>query len=149
MFHLYHSAHDANAVFTLVNILGSILNDQRFKTLGNKKRFDYSILKQATILMFDMDNCLAVAKFLKFYYENLHLMNFDHVAEITLYLISEKFFEFFFHWSWHVRNTFYHIILYKVNNQIRLSDLVSRNTSGGRRKSLENSKEPSNYSVMV
>jgi hypothetical protein len=144
------SALDANAVFTLVNILESIFADAKFRNKGNNSRFDYSILKRAVIVMLDLDHCLAIAKFLKLYYKNSYLMNFDHVAEIFIYISQHKFFEFFFHWSWHLRNTFYHLILYIINFQIRNSEIISSDNSvGGRRKSLGDMREVSNYSEMV
>jgi hypothetical protein len=113
-------------------------------------RFDYSILKRAVIVMLDFDHCLAIAKFLKMYYKNSLIMNFDHVAEILIHIHQHKFFEFFFHWSWQLRNIFYHIILYIINFQIRNSEILSSDNSwGGRRKSFGDSKEVSNYSEVV
>ena len=130
-------------------MLESIFSDTKFKKKGNNTRFDYSVLKRAVILMLDLDHCLAIAKFLKLYYNNTSLMNFDHVAEIYIYIHQNKFFDFFFHWSWQIRNVFYHIILYKINFQIRSYDFISTDNSWGRRKSVGELKEVSNYSEIV
>lgn len=100
--------------------------------------------------MLDLDHCLAIGKFLKLYYKNSFVMNFDHVAEILIYIHQQKFFVFFFHWSWQLRNIYYHIILYIINFQIRYSDIISSDNSlGGRRKSFGDNKEVSNYSELV
>jgi len=50
-------------------------------------------------------------------------MSFDHVAEGFIYIFNTKFYEFFFHWSWQVRNIFYHIYLFTVNHRIRNMNL--------------------------
>jgi hypothetical protein len=46
-------------------------------------------------------------------------MSIEHVHETVLYLFDIFFFKMFFHWSWHVRNMYYHFILFTIQHRFK------------------------------
>jgi len=66
-------------------------------------------------VILETDHSLCVAKFFWFYYRNTHIMSIENVHETVLYLFDFFFFKLFFHWSWHVRNMYYHFLLFTIH----------------------------------
>lgn len=46
-------------------------------------------------------------------------MSINHLAEICQSVFISKFYSFFFHWSWQVRNIFFYFILYIIGFRIK------------------------------
>lgn len=75
-----------------------------------------------------MDHSLCVSKFLWLYYKNAHIMSIDHLEAFLTDVYRTKFYKLFFHWSYQVRNVFYHLTLfiidYRIRNDTNISDTV-------------------------
>ena len=114
------NVYDVTGIFNLVNIINSIFKE--FSKRNENKvfdKFDYSILSKALKAIIKVDHSLTISKFFLFYYNNSHLMTNVHLGEICQSIFISKFYNYFFHWSYEVRDKFYHYILYIMGFRIK------------------------------
>lgn len=108
------NANDTNGVFMIFKILDRLFHEADQAISDLKSNFDYNLLKKCMNILIERDHSLCLGKVIWFLYENAHLMNEEHLNDMLLNLLENKFWNLFFHWSWQVRNIFYHFILYIV-----------------------------------
>ena len=87
-------------------------------------QFNYNIIQQAFIITMNTENSLSISKFILFYYKNAHLIPMKHLINIVNIIFIPNFFNFFFHWSFQIREVFYYILLYIF--EYRLKDRIAK-----------------------
>lgn len=115
------NAYDSPSVFMAVKILDSFFEiyTANKKSLSFSYKFDYDLLKNPFNIVCDIDNALCIAKYLWLYYKHGHVMSIIHMNEVLIDIFRNKFFVLFFHWSWQVRDIFYHLLWYIVSHRIK------------------------------
>ena len=114
------NVYDVTGIFNLIDIIDLI-----FKKFHEKypnqlfAKFNYNIISQAMKAIIQIDHSLCVAKFILFYYKNVHLMPISHIGEICNSVFISKFYNLFFHWSFEVRDKFYYFILYIIGFRLK------------------------------
>jgi hypothetical protein len=93
------------------------------------------IIKLAFEAIYETEHSLCLSKFLWLYYKQTHIMLLEHVADIMQHIYDRNFYHLFFHWSWQVRNIFYHILLYIINYRIKKL-IIPNKHMGSRRDSI-------------
>lgn len=128
------NAYDTNAVYYVIGFIDSVLVEQK-KRSPYVFDFDYGLILKAFSIIANIDNCLTISKMLWLYYKNSHLMPIFHLLEMVQQIFDAKFFIFFFHWSWKIRKMWYtllkYILLYRLDDKIKYSDLKVTKTSTG------------------
>ena len=117
------NAYDTSAVFNFVNILDLIFSQNKMKN-SSENQFNYNIIQQAFIITMNTENSLSISKFILFYYKNAHLIPMKHLINIVNIIFIPNFFNFFFHWSFQIREVFYYILLYIF--EYRLKDRIAK-----------------------
>ena len=117
--------YDTLSIFNIIEILDDLFNKKYEFNIDLKEDIDLTIIKKAFVIIVDSDNCLAIAKFIWFYYKNNSLINFHHMNDIIKYIIS-IFFKLFFHWSFQIREIFYFFIVFILGYKLKVN-LKSRN----------------------
>lgn len=132
------NAYDTNAVYYVISFIDSVLIEQK-KRSPYVFCFDYGLIIKAFCIIANIDNCLTISKMLWLYYKNSHLMPIFHLLEMVQQIFEVKFFDFFFHWSWKIRKMWYtllkYILLYRLNDKIKYSDLKVIKTATGEEES--------------
>ena len=115
--------YDTQSIFNLVDILDSLFNkDLKYKNFHKyeiRDGINYHIIQKSFFVIINSDNSLAIAKYIWFYYKNITKLNYKHVNEVITYIIIPFFFKFFFHWSFQIRNIFYHFIIYIIKYRLK------------------------------
>ena len=115
------NAYDSPSVFMVVKILDYFFSvSQKNEVLSSfGYKFDFNLLKAPFSIILEIDNALCIAKYLWLYYKNAEKMSIIHLCEVLTDLFQNRFFSLFFHWSWQVREMFYHLLLYTVSYKIK------------------------------
>ena len=121
------NVYDTLSIFNVIDILDYLFNKNYnyvdFNQEYIKDNLDYSLIKKSFLIIMNSDNSLAIAKFIWFYYKNISLLSFQHTNEIIESLMTNFFFNLFFHWSFQVREIFYFfinfILGFKIKNKIK------------------------------
>lgn len=148
--------HDTNAVYNFFDIIDSFFHSADTKISTLKNYFDYSLLNKCLAIIIESDHSLCVSKLLWFLYENSNLINEEHLLDKVIYMLNQKFYFFFFHWSWQVRHVFYHYVLYILLHRIS----TNQKCGSARRQPQQNfntvtstlqpvNNESSNYCVQI
>lgn len=117
------NVNDTNSVTNLFTILNQFMQESEKTVTLIKTNFNYLLLKQCFIIVFEFDHSICVSKLLWFLYENSHLMNDEYLLDILYHtFLEERFYKLFFHWCWQVRHIFYHYILYTLLVRLPLKD---------------------------
>ena len=115
--------YDVSGIFNLLDIINSLFKEFEKRNSGdNFLKFNYVLLNQIDKCIFKVDHSMCVAKLILFYYNCSHLMSIFHIGEIIQNFFFGKFFNFFFHWSFEVRDKFFYYILFIVG--FRLKNIV-------------------------
>ena len=112
--------YDVPGIFNLLDIINSLFDEHA--TLYPDSlylKFNYNLLNQVVKLLFKADHSLCVSKVLLLYYNCAHLMPVSHIGEICQSLYFSKFYNYFFHWSFEVRDKFYYFILFIIGHRLR------------------------------
>lgn len=100
-----------------VNIFFTFL-DMLFKGSAKEKtklyqHLDYHIISNCINILIKQDHSINISKALWFLYGNSDLMDPEYSYEIIKSQILDLFFnDLFFHWSWQVRQIFFHYLIY-------------------------------------
>ena len=112
--------YDVPGIFNLFDIINSVFDE--YATLYPNTiflKFNYNLLNQVVILLFKEDHSLCVSKVLLFYYNCAHLMPVSHIGELCQNIYFSKFYYYFFHWSFEIRDKFYYFILYIIGHRLK------------------------------
>lgn len=70
---------------------------------------------KAINMLLDLDHGMSTAKCLWLLYKILHIIPFQQRSQILEKLLApEKFYYYFFHWSYNVRMVFYHFYFFQL-----------------------------------
>ena len=117
------NAYETNAVFNFINILDLIFS-QKLMQNSTENQFNFYIIQKAFIIIMNTDNSLSISKFIWFYYKHAHLMPMKHLINIVNIIFIPNFYNFFFHWSFQIREIFYYILLYIF--EFRLKNRIAK-----------------------
>ena len=112
--------YDVPGIFNLLDIINSLFDEHA--TLYPDSlylKFNYNLLNQVVKLLFKADHSLCVSKVLLLYYNCAHLMPVSHIGEICQGIYFSKFYNYFFHWSFEIRDKFYYFILFIIGHRLR------------------------------
>ena len=62
---------------------------------------------------------MAIARYIWFYYKNVSVLSIKHVNKVINSIIIPNLFILFFHWSFQIREIFYHFLIYIINFKIK------------------------------
>ena len=65
-------------------------------------------------MLMDLDHAISGSKCLWMLYKILHIFPLDSRWILVEHLFGERFYRLFFHWSWNIRQVFYHLFLYQL-----------------------------------
>ena len=122
------NVYDTLSIFNVLEILDNLFNSKYENDdfrIYLKDEIDYTVMKRAFVIIVESDNCLAIAKFIWFYYKNNSLINSHHMSDIIKFIIS-IFFKLFFHWSFQIREIFYFFVIFILGYKFK-SRLKSKN----------------------
>ena len=115
--------YDTQSIFSLLNILDYLFNKEyaisNFNKDKIKEKIDYKIIQNSFAAVINTDNSLAIAKYIWFYYKNVSVLSIKHVNKVITRIIIPNFFILFFHWSFQIREIFYHFLIYIINFKIK------------------------------
>ncbi|CAD8111225.1 unnamed protein product [Paramecium sonneborni] len=112
--------YDAIQVFNTLNIVDIWLQkvNQNYHALPTN--FDYSFFFKGIKLILNGDHAVSISKSLQILYNNFHLITTEPKKELCDFLFStDLFFKIFMHWSPLVRNTFIHLLIYRIQHRHR------------------------------
>lgn len=113
------NAYDVKAVFNLVFMYDLIFQECEKDKEPIKEKLNYYQLQASFRIIISIDNSLCLGKFLWLYYKHAINMSLNHVNEIANSVFVPKFFSFFFHWSFVVRQAFYYLLLYVFGHGLK------------------------------
>lgn len=122
------NAYDSISVFTAIKILDSFFEaylENKNSTFSHK--FDYTLLKRPFNIVIEIDNGLCIAKYLWLFYKNVHIMSIIQRSEMITDILANYFFILFFHWSWEVRDIFYHLLFYIISHRLKSKNFMLEN----------------------
>ena len=76
--------------------------------------FDFSFFFKGVDMLMDLDHAISGSKCLWMLYKILHIFPLDSRWILVEHLFGERFYRLFFHWSWNIRQVFYHLFLYQL-----------------------------------
>ena len=91
-----------------------------FTTLHKSRRlippqFDYMFFFKAIQILMDLDHGMSTAKCIWFLYKILHVIPISQRSTILNQILTpEKFYHYFFHWSYNVRMVFYYFYFFQL-----------------------------------
>ena len=117
------NAYDVNAIFNVFDIISSLFQEYYNKYPDRLfEKYNYNLLNQVIKHILKIDHSLCVSKVILFYYNYAHLMPIVHLGDICQNFFGKNFYDFFFHWSFEVRDKFFYFILFILG--FRLKDLI-------------------------
>ena len=131
------NVYDTLSIFNIFEILDYLFNKKYEYNNFIKEEIDLTVVKNAFVIIVGSENCLAIAKFIWFYYKNNSLINFNHMNDIIKYIIS-IFLKLFFHWSFQIREIFYFFIVFILGYKLK-ANLKSKNEKNKNRNCSGNS----------
>ena len=115
--------YDTESIFAMLNLFDYLFNKEyelsNFTKNIIKDKIDYKIIKNSFFTIANTDNSLAIAKYILFYYKNISVLSAKHVNKIITFILRSYFFQFFFHWSFQIREMFYFFLVYIINYKIK------------------------------
>ena len=125
------NAYDSPSVFMVVKILDFFFTTSEKNEITSSfgYKFDFNLLKAPFSIILEIDNALCIAKYLWLYYKNAEKMSIIHLSEVLTDIFQNRFFNLFFHWSWQVREIFYHLLLYTVSYKLKSKNYLKQRKS--------------------
>ena len=111
------NVYDTKAIFNLVNILHLIFTQKEIQ--NSEVHFNYNLIQHAFIIIMNTENSLSIAKFIWLYYKDAHLIPAKHLVNLSNTIFIPNFYLLFFHWSFQIREIFYHLLLYVFKHRIK------------------------------
>ena len=76
--------------------------------------FDFTNFGKAIKVGLETDNCVCTVKVLMFAYNNIPLFPKYVINRFIMLILRDRFVDLFCHWSKIVRNSFHHLLLYRI-----------------------------------
>ena len=117
------NVYDVNGIFNIMDIISYLFEEIIKKHPGKKfEKFNYNLLNIIIQHILQVDHSLCVSKIILFYYKYSHLIPISYLSSVCQNFLDKKFYNLFFHWSFEVRDKFYHLILFVFD--FRLKNLI-------------------------
>ena len=112
------NGHNPNAVYVLFIYFKSLF-DYYYTFCGWRLIMDYSTLEAASHLITENDESLSIPRLFWFYYCCGHMMISGHLKWFIVNIINKKFDKFSYHWSFTLRQVFFKLILFIINDRLK------------------------------
>jgi len=76
--------------------------------------FNYIYFFRGIRIILESEFCLAVSEALALLYNHFSTFHVEFRRSISMFFMGKIFFNMFFHWSYSVRQVFYHLLVYKI-----------------------------------
>ena len=113
----YTNGYNSAAVFKLYDYFKSLF-DYYYSKEQFKLIMDYSLFEKAVNALIKLDNSIALSKVFWFYYSCAHLVLSGNL-KYFISLCNINFAKFAYHWSFNVRQFFYRLVIYILNDRLK------------------------------
>ena len=113
----YTNGYNSAAVFKLFDYFKSLF-DYYYSKEQFKLIMDYSLFEKAVHALINLDNSVALSKVFWFYYSCAHLVLSGNL-KYFISLCNINFAKFAYHWGFNVRQFFFRLILYILNDRLK------------------------------
>lgn len=112
------NGHNQTAVYILFIYFKSLF-DYYYPFAGSKFVMDYSMLESAIQLLTENEDSISLPRLFWFYYCCGHMMVTGHLKWFIINIINKKFDKFAYHWSFTIRQVFFKLILFIINDRLK------------------------------
>ena len=112
------NGHNPSAVYVLFIYFKSLF-DYYYTFCGWRLIMDYSTLETASHLLTENDESLSIPRLFWFYYCCGHMMLSGNLKWFIVNIINKKFDKFAYHWSFTLRQVFFKLILFIINDRLK------------------------------
>ena len=112
------NGHNQNAVYILFIYFKSLF-DYYYPLTGTKLVMDYSMLEQAVQMLTEKEDSISLPRLFWFYYFCGHMMSRGHLKWFIINIINKNFDKFSYHWSFTIRQVFFKLILFIINDRLK------------------------------
>ena len=136
----YTNGYNNSAVFKLFDYLKNLLDYNSSKE-KYKLIMDYSLIEQAINGLIKIDHSITLPKIFWFYYCCSHLILTGNLKFFIINLCNYNFDKFAFHWSFTIRQIFFKVIFYILNDRLKNEEgklFNQKNMNGFANKNVKN-----------
>ena len=112
------NGHNPSAVYVLFIYFKSLF-DYYYTFSGWRLIMDYSTLELASHLLTENDESLSIPRLFWFYYCCGHMCLSGNLKWFIINIINKKFDKFAYHWSFTVRQVFFKLVLFIINDRLK------------------------------
>jgi hypothetical protein len=112
------NGHNQNAVYILFIYFKSLF-DYYYPFNGSKFVMDYSMLESAIQMLTEKEDSISLPRLFWFYYLCGHMMVTGHLKWFIINIINKNFDKFAYHWSFTIRQVFFKLILFIINDRLK------------------------------
>ena len=112
------NGHNQNAVYILFIYFKSLF-DYYYPFAGCKFVIDYSMLELAIQKLTENEDSISLPRLFWFYYCCGHMMVTGHIKWFIINIINKKFDKFAYHWSFTIRQVFFKLVLFIINDRFK------------------------------
>ena len=113
----YTNGYNSAAVFKLFDYFKSLF-DYYYSKEQFKLIMDYSLFEKAINALIKLDNSISLSKVFWFYYSCAHLVLSGNL-KYFISLCNINFAKFAYHWGFNVRQFFFRLIIYILNDRLK------------------------------
>jgi len=112
------NGHNPSAVYVLFIYFKSLF-DYYYTFCGWRLIMNYSTLELASHMLTENDESLSIPRLFWFYYSCGHMMLSGNLKWFIVNIINKKFDKFAYHWSFTVRQVFFKLVLFIINDRLK------------------------------
>ena len=112
------NGHNSNAVYVLFIYFKSLF-DYYYTLTGGRLVMDYSTFELACQMLTENEDSLSLPRLFWFYYCCGHMMLSGNLKWFIINIINKKFDKFAYHWSFTIRQVFFKLILFIINDRLK------------------------------
>lgn len=121
------SAKDYTQVIKCFEILDQWFRIYRTRDRRLPPEVNLYIILEAVQVVIESEQCFSISKMLEFLYNNIVVFPIKITARLCEIIFGSMFFKLFAHWSYSVRQSFQHLILYRLYHYCRFLSSRKRN----------------------
>jgi len=108
------NAYDSNALCQTMTIIQMWLNHVEKQGKGFPSNFDLNFFFKGLNIALDMDHSVSTPRTLYMLFKTLHFFPIDQRNSIIQKLLKNYFYQFFFSWSYNIRDVYIALLLYQL-----------------------------------
>lgn len=108
------NAYDSNALCQTMSIIQTWLNHIEGLGLTFPSNFDFNFFFKGLNIALEMDHSVSTPRTLYTLFKTLHFFPIDQKNTIVQKLLKAYFYQFFFSWSYNIRDVFISLLLYQI-----------------------------------